>query len=162
MSNMPTPFEADSITLTEARKNNRDNFEKGTECWCCGQFVKLYGHTINSQMAKCLVQMFALEQQEEHDEWIHVLQELRPSNRMYSLARHWGLIEARGDEGEQKSSGYWRLTQKGRNFVEGKIKVAKHAYIFNDKVFALDPETEDIWEALDNKFDYKELMTYIA
>jgi hypothetical protein len=81
---------------------------------------------------------------------------------MYSLARHWGLIEARGDTGDQKSSGYWKLTEKGRDFVRGDIEVSKHAYIFNDKVFALDPETEDIWEALDNKFDYKELMTYIA
>jgi hypothetical protein len=144
---------SEATTLAEAKADLRQNWEKGLPCPCCTQFVKLYPHTINSQIAKTLIQMYRLDK-----EWVHILQELKPSNRMYSLARFWGLIEARGDTGDQKASGYWRLTPRGKSFVEGTITVPKHAYIFNDKVYRFDPEQENIREALGHKFSYSELM----
>lgn len=143
-------------TLSEARKYLRENWEKGVLCPCCTQRVQLYRHKVNAQITKCLIQMYRLN----GDDWVHVLQDLKPSNRMYSLARFWGLIEPKGDtpEDDKKSSGYWRLTSKGVSFVLGQITIPKYAYIFNDKVYRFSPDQVTIREALTSKFSYHELL----
>ena len=143
------------MTLSQARELLRQNWETGLDCPCCKQRVQLYRHKVNSQITKCLIDMYHIDR-----EWVHILHELKPTNRMYSLARFWGLIEAKGDEphNNSMSSGFWRLTDKGKKFVLGECLIPKYAYIFNDKVYRLSEEMVSVESCLGSKFSYPELM----
>lgn len=149
-------------TITEAKQYLRVNFEKGVECPCCTQFVKLYRHRLNSQMAKTLIEIYNISS-EENREWIHVLNEIKPSNRMYSLMRFWDLIVAAeydqvNSYEDKKASGYWKITERGEKFVNNEINISKYVYLFNNRKYSISEETISIHEALGKKFSYSELM----
>jgi len=150
------------MTLEEAKDDLKKHWDdkQGTTCPACTQHVQLYRHSLNSQMASCMVVIHKLDKRGESDNgWVHVLKQVKPTNRMYSLARFWGLIEPRGDSEEgKKTSGYWRLTTKGDNFVLGFETVPKYAHIFNDKVYSHSGESISIRDALGTHFSYDELM----
>lgn len=146
-------------TIEEAKIYLRENWNKGCDCPVCTQFVRLWKQKINSQIAKCLISLYLISKS-DNKRWVHILREIKPSNRMYSLARWWGLIEAKEYHGEddKKSSGYWCLTIKGINFVENKIKIPKYALLFNNHFYKFSGEDVDISDALGQKFSYRELM----
>ena len=134
--------------------------KQGVTCPACTQHVQLYRHSLNSQMASCMVAMYRLVSTGQSDDgWVHVLRQIKPANRMYSLARFWGLIEPRGGSPDgKKTSGYWRLTNKGINFVLRTETVPRYTHIFNDKKYKQSGDNINIREALGTHFDYDELM----
>lgn len=149
-------------TIQEAKAYLKENFEKGVNCPCCDQYVRIYRHRLNSQMAKCLIGMYRINYQQSR-EWVHVLNELKPSNRMYSLMRFWGLIVASEHDDEfldKKASGYWKITQKGKSFVQGSLEIPKYVFLFNNKKYGESDETVNIQDSLGKKFSYTELMSF--
>jgi len=113
-------------TIKQAKKYLRENWLEGVSCPCCSQFVKLWRHKVNSQIAKCLIQVYRISEREGR-EWVHILNEIKPSNRMYSLARHWELLKAKEfkkDE-DKKSNGFWKITPKGKEFVKRQYNNSK-------------------------------------
>lgn len=74
--------------------------------------------------------------------------------------RYWNLIEEdlRVREDGSKRAGYWKITELGREFAEGKVAVQSHAKVFNAKCYGLEGEPISIQDALGNKFNYDELM----
>ena len=158
-------------TIEEAKKFLRRNFEKGVDCPCCGQLVKLYRRKLNSGMAVCLLKILRAESEGHTDEngYVHVSTVLpqvygfNGTNTEYSkLAKGWGLIERRGDAGEKtRSSGYWRTTESGKLFARGKLRVFSHAYMFDQRCRGQDGDMITIRDALGSKFDYAELMAGI-
>jgi len=58
----------------------------------------------------------------------------------------------------KKFSGIWRATDKGRDFVNGTIRVPKKVYIYNDVVEAWSPESANIGECFGEFFDYQDAM----
>ena len=147
---------SDFHTVQQAKEYLQENIDTGVECPCCGQFAKIYKHRLNSQIAKTLIGMYTLG-----DRSIHILNELKPSNRMYSLARFWGLIEPTEVmvRGNKKASGYWKLTEKGKLFVEDKETIAEYVLLFNNKHYGFKGDEVDIKYCLGKKFNYQELMT---
>jgi len=147
----------DNSTLKEIKEHLQSGWVKGTSCPACKQLVKIYPHQINSAIARVLIRMYNSDA-----EWINIFRDLKPSTTMYSIAAFWKLIEPKGDEPENnsKSSGYWRLTEKGRLFVENNLDIPKHAYIYNNQVRGFSAEEISIVKALGKKFDYAELMGY--
>ncbi len=73
---------------------------------------------------------------------------------------YWRLIETLEGEREDGSTriGYHRITDKGVAFVEGRIRVPKHVFIYDGNHLGFSDETLDIREALGHAFDYGELM----
>jgi hypothetical protein len=142
-------------TIEAAKKLLHDEWEKGVECPCCTQYVKLYPHRINSQIAFVLIQMANLD-----EEWINIFSDLKSKTTMYSIARFWKLIEQRGNmpAKDTKTSGLWRLTPKGYAFVRSEIKIPKIAYIFNNHAYRFSADHIDIVQALGKKFSYSDLM----
>lgn len=146
------------MDITQAQEYVEAHRLEGVKCPCCGQYVRLYRHRLNSQMAKALVQMYYLDQAGE--EYIHVLQELKPSNRMYSLMRFWGLIEPAGNcDNSKKSSGYWKITQAGKDFVCGG-EVPRYVYLYDNQKYGESEEMTTIRQAFGKRFDYQELMQW--
>ena len=156
----------DDMTLGEARQLLRDNWEKGVDCPCCTRLVKLYHYKINSGQARALITLYKLtNQQKPKDGWIHVPQEfaklkLDAHGMSYHRTALWGLIEQQpvNDDPNKNSSGYWRITEKGKSFVNGRIKVLQSAYVFEGRVMKTGGNPVDIRDALGKKFSYEELM----
>ena len=74
---------------------------------------------------------------------------------------HWGLIEEMAkDPGDttRRTSGLWRPTEKGVQFVQCLLQVPKRVYLYNNEILGWDDQTVTIRDALGTKFDYAELM----
>lgn len=148
---------ADARALVMAQR-----YDGGITCPCCDQFAKVYKRKLNSGMARVLVE-FYWKQRSAKDGWVHYRQAAvrRTSGELvsleYSKLRFWGLIEKAPRETGR--AGCWRAPEKGIAFVEGRITVAKHVLIYNDRFMGLDETVRtDIRRALGSKFDYDELM----
>ena len=145
-------------TLEEARQLLREQWEQGVECPCCKQYVKLYKRKLNAGMARTLINMYKASK--GLMEWAHHT-EFRTESNDYSYLELWGLIEQKEhDEGDKtkKTSGIWRLTSKGLEFVQGEITVLSHIKVYNQKFYGLAGKEVGIRECLGKKFNYEELM----
>lgn len=81
------------------------------------------------------------------------------SCREVSKLAWWGLVveepTLRPDGGR---AGYWKVTEKGEQFIKGQIKCQKYAHVFDSKVLGHDGEMTGISEAIGSPFHYNELM----
>lgn len=154
----------DFYTLKEAQEFLRANLEVGAPCPCCKQLVKLYKRKLNSGMARVLIHLYHIDQTKSGERWIKVTSEVlargaNPATMEYSKLKYWGLLEEKGEPGEDtKSAGYWRVTKQGRDFVEGIIYVPKYIYLYDGRLLRLSDERTSIHDALGDKFNYLELM----
>jgi hypothetical protein len=152
-------------TIKEARDYLFDekNFSKGKICPCCDQHVKLYRRSIHHAMARGLIEAYKLGADKE---FIHVPTALlgvaiNSTAAEFSKLRYWNLVEEMINEDTKKRcSGYWKLTKEGVDFVLNRTRLPKYVYTYNQKALDTGFEYEDIniSEALNNIFDYQELM----
>ena len=150
-------------SIKEGKIYLRQEFAKGTDCPCCGQFVKLYKRKLNSGMSLFLIGLYKLSKNNGvrcfKNQIIMRKMNLNTSSLDYSIIKHFDLIEEEIDhETEKKNSGYWKITQKGIEFIEQKIEVPSHVHIYNGKVLGFADTTTNIITSLGNKFSYNELM----
>lgn len=79
------------------------------------------------------------------------------------LLHQWGLIEEVPDDADpqKKKAGFYRVTERGVQFVRGEIRVNKFVYLYDNRLLNIsgDTETVSMQEALGDRFDYQELMT---
>jgi len=96
------------------------------------------------------------------NEWVELARAPKWVLRSKSMAtlHHWELLEnkPKKDDEDKRSSGFWRLTQKGRDFLRHKITVPKHAFVFDTKLIKFSREHTSVVTALGKKFSYEELM----
>jgi hypothetical protein len=146
-------------TLAEATQWLRERADDGERCPCCRQFVKVYRRTINSTMARVLV----LAHRTHGPAWFR-LRDIenrigRGGSSEAGKLRYWGLLEeetARRPDGGR--SGWWRVTEKGAEFVAG-APVPKYARIYDGRLLGLlDGQHINIRDAFGTKFDFEELM----
>jgi hypothetical protein len=151
----------DHMTLGEAREILAKKLFDGEEIICptCTQKCKVYPRKINKTMAKTLVTMF-LAGAIHH--FVHT-PSLDGDTHEASQLSWWGLIE---DEGSRRPdggrAGYWKMTKKGEQFIQGQIQVPKLAQVYDGIVYGFDDnEMINIDDALGSPFDYKELMNEV-
>jgi hypothetical protein len=145
--------------IDEAKIYLRNNWEKGCHCPCCGQRVQKYKFKFNSGMARLMIEF------RKADEWIHVNDYFKNigincNAYNYGKLKFWGLIEKmEKDPGiDKNSSGFWRITKLGRDFVDGNSTIPSHVYFFNNKVIGFSTSRATIIETLGKRFSYWELM----
>lgn len=145
-----------SRTVEEAKQELRDNWENGVNCECCGQFVKLYRRKLSSSMARTLINMYNAK---ADFNWVH-RNSFKAVSNDYSYLRYWGLIQEKKLEynSEKKNSGYWGITNKGREFVKGNSRVPSHIRLFNQKFYGFEGKEVTITDCLGSKFNYDELL----
>lgn len=154
------------MTITEAKQFLRDNWEDGCKCPACGQHVQLYNYKLFATSAYALILLYQLHQQRPTEEYFHIREYAEAKDGKaraphFAELRFWGLIEKQpNDDPSKKSSGYWRITDRGVDFVRGGLKVNSRILIFNNRFqgFAANSEMINIRQALGNRFDYRELM----
>lgn len=141
-------------TLEEAKQFLRNNWEKGVECPCCTQHVRLWKHSINSAIARTLIAMY----RKNGTDWVHIMKDIHLTT-MYGIAEFWELIVPKTENDEdKKSSGYWKLTERGRQFVTAQIIIPRYKWVFENKVRRTSTDYVGIGDCLGKKFNYRELM----
>ncbi len=143
-----------------------EHLKKGTSCRVCNQHVQMYRYKINGKAAKCLISLFWLDVQSPSKIWFHVESDIGVAGTSghWAKLRHWELIEEMPkdqNDKEKKTSGYWKITPKGRDFVRGTIKLPIYVKLYNHSSYGYDTaggKLSSIQEALGNKFNYHELM----
>jgi len=164
----PVAFPTKEESLNDAKEHLKKNWKDGTICPCCNQVVKLYEIKISAKMAKVLMDMGKLTSIGK--EWIHIMNDLKTQDGTYAKMRFWGLIEPMGDTiqvklGIKKSSGYWKLTDRGKKFILGSTSLPESKFIFNNHSYQnpdWKPKYVTIKDALKNKFNYAEMMRGFA
>lgn len=149
-------------TLEEAKQFLRDNWIEGAICPCCKQMVKLYKRKLNAGMAMGLITIYRIA---PNKDYIHVPTEftkrkINAADTEYPKLAHWGLIEEQPNDTnpEKKTSGFWRITDRGIDFVLRKISLQQYLHIYNGSPHSFAGGQINITKALADKFDYNQLM----
>jgi hypothetical protein len=140
----------------EARKPN------GTNCPCCTKHVQIYCRKFNSRMAATMIYVYRACT-EYPGRWLEIgnfcakKYDFIPGDHGKLL--WWGLIERKpNDDTAKKSSGKYRITEKGRAFVERRLKVPSHVVEYMSVVEKFEGKLMGIDELLGKHFHYQELM----
>lgn len=154
-------------TLEEVKQYLRDNWEKGTECPCCQQYVKLWRRSITASMGAGLITIYKHFRDNPEDEYVHVPTLVKQNHLLtgdFAKLRFWGFIEEKPDvrDDGSKRSGFYRITDDGELFARGMIRAPKYVFIYNNTVYDSDDRDRvNIHEVLEKgKFNYQEIMDY--
>lgn len=153
-------------TLSRARESFWANaVDEGSTCPCCDRFGRIYRRALNSGMTWWLIIFYkhTRDHQIFQSGFIDVREVKGGIERAHKCEfeklAYWGLIEKLAvEKDEGHASGFWRITQLGRDFVEEKAQVLSHALDYNGGCRGLTGENIGIRRALRKKFDYGELM----
>ena len=137
--------------------------KEGTTCQNCGQHAKVYNRNIHSTTAAQLIKAYHLG---ASSEFIHVSKLLfKGASGIgdFPKAVYWGMIEEMpNNDPDKRSSGFWKLTHMGVDFVLGKVGIPKYARVYNGEL--LNPPfvgpTVYIRDCLGSKWSYSELMNH--
>ena len=151
-----------TTTLQEVKEFLKRGSNKGCKCPACDQYVKVYKRPLNSGMARILIEMYKLGDSEYHHIKDHLRKEGLKNGHDWTLLRFWGMIDPMIKEEEDSGAtklGLWRITDTGKQFVEGKIRVSRRVRIYNKKMLGFEPnEMTTIQDALGDHFSYEQLM----
>lgn len=130
------------------------------DCPHCGRFAKLYYRQIHVSVALQLIQLYKLGGEKEYIHVSRLIAKGVSGPADFTKAKHWSLIEEKADDipDGKKSSGFWRLTSIGVEFVKGGLKVKKIIHVYDARVIDATGPLVSIQDCLQNKFNYQELM----
>lgn len=153
----------DATPLGEARDWLRQRaLTEGSKCPCCSQLARVYRRAMTATTGRAMVAMHRQE-----DDWVHLptlvktqLSDVAHQGGYAALAQHWGLIQEARDAGREDGgrAGWWRLTIKGRAFVQDGYRVPKYAHIYDGRCLGHSGEPVGVRDVLGTKFDYAALM----
>lgn len=141
----------------------------GGICPCCTQIVKTYVRKFSSTMALTVIWLYKMEEAGKlpPGAYIHIgknaPRRIVRTGGTPSQCGWWGLIEAQRNEDDptKKNIGFWRLTDRGRDFAKGLTTIESHCQhgpLVPGGVVLLDDAYVTIVEALGEHFDYSEMM----
>lgn len=138
-------------SLTQAQQWLEYERDNGVHCPCCKQFVKVYNRKLHSGMAVALIHMY---NHRNADDKFDITTHVRTKNGDTAKLREWGLIT----QDEHCESGVWKVTELGKQFVTGRVRVPSHGAFYIGTFLVLNGDDITIVDALGSKFDYNELM----
>lgn len=158
-----TPAPTAESTLAEARRWVAQHRGKGVRCPCCQRYARVYKRPLNYSMAYAL--MLIYEYFADHSDWLHVPTYLNGKGVVarggdWAKMVYWGLIVGSGGirADESKRVGNYKITEKGINFVEGRISVPSYVVVYNARVIGKSDSEIYIHQALGEHFNYAAMM----
>lgn len=136
--------------------------KKSMGCPCCGKRVISQVHTITSGLTKYLERIYE-EGGYNNRDYVHVTSTIFDKDlvriRRYSFLKHWGLLIALPGKGEKsKTSGMWKVTEKGEQFLRNKISIPKMILLYNKKLIRIGDEMVSRSDLRGKPFDFWEMM----
>lgn len=152
----------DSVSLGEARKWLRANMGEGLRCPCCDQFAKLYERKLIATASRPIIALY----REAGMDYAHLptimryrLPDISHQGGYANMSAHWGLIEEDGRSREDGGrAGWWRVTEKGRDWIFERSRVPAYALIYDNLCLGFKGPDISIRESLGERFDYEEAM----
>jgi hypothetical protein len=111
-------------------------------------------------MAKMLVLFYKLSD----TSWIHVNDVVKKTGCAeyksgdWAKLKHWGLIEEKAKEPDEKNAGFWRITPLGCQFVEKQVYIKSHVLLYNGQFCGFTGDYIDIEHCLGKKISYTKLL----
>lgn len=135
------------------------NRDEGVTCPACDQFAKVYPWSLYSTAARALVLLYQLGADTDYVA-SRALKDLGHKGQGDCSRLHkWGLVtEERSRREDGGRSGYWKLTERGVRFAQGRDQVPKRLYVYNNEVIDADGPLITLADALGEPFDYSRLM----
>jgi hypothetical protein len=149
------PFDKEKTTVHTAEEWVMAEALDGVECPCCGQLAKVYRRKLYCSMAYALLLIYRTQKQD----FLHVPNLLNGHGSVarggdFAKLTYWDLLEP-----HEKKPGYYRLTEKGRQFAECRIAVPVAVHVYDgDRIGWDTTEMVTVADALSKKFNYEELM----
>lgn len=154
-----------STTLAEAKQYIFDNRAAGVECPCCSRLTKVYRRKLSANLAAFLADVATkYEGSAPEKRWFHINEDFNEFRKGcggdYTYLRFFGLFEQypKDDFSDKSSTGLWRITDKGLQFVRGEIDVPVAYFVLNNRAIGHTEETTSIEQALGDKFELAELF----
>ena len=142
-------------TILEAKDHLRNKFKTGTSCPCCGQLVKAYKRKLNANMCKALAIIYTRTNDGVymHVQNVFSLLKLRATAMDYSYLEKWKFIES-----DPNNNGHWRITDKGKSFIQDHLVVPAYCLVYGGEVYEWSTDTVNMSEALTKRFKLEEVM----
>jgi len=162
----------ENTTLAEWKKYQASELLKGKAVICpfCGQTSSNNTLSLNKTNAICLMVLYGISQK-EGDKFYHVKELEEKSHLMaismngggdFSRMRHWGFIEEMPKVKKVRTSGYWRITDRGKEFCENKLSVPKAIMVVSSTVACLTGDPVTIINLFDSPSSYCDLMKEVT
>ncbi len=139
-------------------KSLRDG--KTVNCPCCHRFSHFNRFKINRSMVLAACSLYA-KRHSTDDGFVHHKKFMLGFSRgFYDLGRFGFLEQRQKNDADQakRTSGYWKLTQGGIDFLMGKTRVPKYAYVFDDEVRGYSEELISVHDAMGENFNFYETI----
>ena len=143
-------------TLEQARVRTQAAVQEGIICPCCDRFAKQYRRALHSEMGQFLIMLYRADN--NGTEWVHIRDILGGGGKAATDASYlvyYQLLERRGDN---ESAGWYKTTDLGRSFVEGKQMARSHFFVYGGECKGFDGEYVTIHDVLGVQFKYADLM----
>lgn len=146
----------------------------GTRCPCCNRFVKEYERHISGSMVWALALVYDWYQKNDTtmqtyikvDEYLKDIKGIPLSVMRGDFTKfpHWGLVERQPAIRKDGSDrvGYYRITNKGVQFLLGALAVPEFVVILDKKKIRESSTKVKVTECLSKRFDYSKLMGIIS
>ena len=131
--------------------------EEDKTCPHCGQRIQVYRRSITPAMFQSLVRLAYIvaraRTEPPHDDvlitptdvWVHAraFAAVRDGqqDRDYGKLRFWGLIAPCAEK-----TGFWGLTSLGATFLEGRTRIPRNVFLYNNQLQRVSPETVTVTE----------------
>lgn len=159
---MKQPSLFDEDALERARRIYFDRIEAGrvATCPCCDRRGRIYRRKLHAEMARFLVLLVA---KTAPGEWLHIRKVIGASGAKVATDGaylvHWGLVEKADDLDDVRTrGGLYRASDKGRRFATGELTVPSHVVLYDNGPRKLEGDEVSIFDALGDRFDYRELI----
>ncbi len=149
-------------TLADAQDMLAREMKTGVDCPCCGQRVKIYKRKLYDVQASWLVWLVSqhrLSLAVDGSGWVKVSAYPLPGGD-YGKTTFWGLAELRPKDPTdttRRTSGMWRPTQLGIDFVFGRVSVPEFVMVYNNNVVDVSDTQVHIQDVLGAQFSYLEI-----
>ena len=137
--------------------------EKGGTCPCCHRWGKFNQFHITPATLGRILLWFRRQHLNEADAWVDIraTPQWLVGRSMHARLKHWRLLERKPKDPEntkEKTSGFWRITEDGLLFAEGKLRVPEIAWVYDDKCLKKSGPKVGIRQCVEG-FDYTEMMS---
>jgi hypothetical protein len=152
---MPMSDPTASTPLSEAKAWLRARLRDGATCPCCSQRAQTYRRKITATSARALVTMYRKHGLEVG----HLPTALGRKQADEAKMVYWGLIEDEGvlrDDGGR--AGYWRVTDKGLHFMQGRLTIQKYALVYDSRCLGFEGPQVSFSQCLGETFDLRDLL----
>lgn len=148
--------------LADLRAEWRNTIEgDGGRCPCCDRWGKINAQPLSEIMALGL--LWFSRTKGDANGWIDVPKRAprwMMRGKTYATLARWELLEKNGgsDDGK-KSIGLWRITKKGRDFINGDIAVPDRVYTYNNNIEGFSNRLFYFYDCFGKHFHYETVMS---